>query len=48
MLETLPAGFEYVDTLPLATDEIKSGYNAENASGVLSGSEGIYKDSQRI
>ncbi|KKH49849.1 hypothetical protein EO95_18285 [Methanosarcina sp. 1.H.T.1A.1] len=44
-LETLPAGFEYVDTLPLSTDEIKSDYKAENVSGVLNGSEGIYKDS---
>ena len=44
-LETLPAGFEYIDTIPLTTDEIKSGYNADNVSGVLNGSEGIYKDS---
>jgi len=44
-LETLPAGFEYVDTLPLSTDEIKSEYKAENVSGVLNASEGIYKDS---
>ncbi|AKB27458.1 hypothetical protein MSSIT_0739 [Methanosarcina siciliae T4/M] len=44
-LETLPAGFEYVDTIPLSTDEIKSDYNAENVSGVLNVSEGIYKDS---
>ncbi|WP_440945701.1 hypothetical protein ACSAZL_16570 [Methanosarcina sp. T3] len=44
-LETLPAGFEYVDTVLLSTDEIKSDYNAENVSGVLNVSEGIYKDS---
>jgi len=44
-LETLPAGFEYIDTLPLSTDEIKSDYNAEDVSGVLNVSEGIYKDS---
>ncbi|KKG13560.1 hypothetical protein EO98_05510 [Methanosarcina sp. 2.H.T.1A.6] len=44
-LETLPAGFEYVDTLLLPTDETKSDYKAENVSGVLNVSEGIYKDS---
>jgi len=44
-LETLPSGFEYVDTIPLSTDETKSDYNAENVSGVLNVSEGIYKDS---
>jgi len=44
-LETLPAGFEYVDTIPLSTDETKSSYKAENVSGVLNVSEGIYKDS---
>lgn len=42
-LETLPAGFEYVATLPLPTDAIKSDYKAENASGILGGSEGLYK-----
>ncbi|AAM04269.1 hypothetical protein [Methanosarcina acetivorans] len=44
-LETLPAGFEYVDTISLSTDEIKSDYDAENVSGVLNVSEGVYKDS---
>lgn len=44
-LETLPAGFEYVDTISLSTDEIKSDYNAENVSEVFNVSEGIYKDS---
>jgi hypothetical protein len=44
-LETLPAGFEYVDTIPLSTDEIKSGYKADNISGIITGSEGIYRDS---
>jgi len=43
MLETLPAGFEYVGTLPLSIDDIKSDYKAENASGILGGSEGLYK-----
>jgi hypothetical protein len=44
-LETLPAGFEYIDTLSLSIDDIKSDYKAENVSGILEGSEGIYKDS---
>lgn len=44
-LETLPAGFEHVITLPLITDEIKSNYNAENVSGILEGSEGVYNGS---
>ncbi len=46
-LETLPAGFEYVDTIPLSTDEIKIDYEAQNVSGILTGSEGIYKDSNK-
>lgn len=44
-IETLPAGFEYVDTISLSTDEIKGTYEAENVTGILSGSEGIYRDS---
>ena len=44
-IENLPAGFEYIDTIPLSTDEIKSTYEAENVTGILSGSEGIYRDS---
>lgn len=44
-LETLPAGFEYIDTIQLSPDEVKSTYKAENVSGVLNVSEGIYKDS---
>ena len=44
-LETLPAGFEYVITLPLTTDEINSNYKTENVSGILEGSEGVYKGS---
>lgn len=44
-LKTLPAGFEYIDTIPLSTDEVKSSYNADNVSGILNSSEGIYKDS---
>lgn len=44
-LDTLPAGFEYIDTLSLSTDNIKSDYNAENVSGIVGGSEGVYRDS---
>ncbi|WP_410508873.1 hypothetical protein RSJ42_00920 [Methanosarcina hadiensis] len=44
-IENFPAGFEYIDTIPLSTDEIKSTYEAENVTGILSGSEGIYRDS---
>jgi predicted small secreted protein len=44
-LETLPAGFEYIDTIQLSPDEAKINYKAENVSGVLNVSEGIYKDS---
>jgi hypothetical protein len=44
-LETLPAGFEYYDTIQLSTDEIKSSYEAENVTGIITGSEGIYRDS---
>lgn len=46
-LESLPAGFEYIDTIPLSIDETKSDYKAENVSGVLNVSEGIYKDSNK-
>lgn len=46
-LETPPAGFEYVDTIPLSTDEIKNDYKADNVSGILNGSEGIYRDSNK-
>lgn len=46
-LENLPAGFEYIDTIPLSTDEIKSTYEAENVTGILAGSEGIYRDSNQ-
>jgi hypothetical protein len=44
-IENLPAGFEYVGNLSLSADEIKSDYKAENVSGILGGSEGIYKGS---
>ena len=41
-LENLPEGFEYVGSLPLNETDIKDSYNAENVSGILGGSEGIY------
>lgn len=44
-LETLPAGFEYVITLPLTTEQIGIDYKAENVSGILEGSEGVYRGS---
>lgn len=44
-IKTLPAGFEYVGSLSLSTDEIKTNYKAENVSGILGGSEGLYKGS---
>jgi hypothetical protein len=44
-LETVPAGFEYVITLPLISEEINRSYNTENVSGILEGSEGVYKGS---
>lgn len=46
-VENLPADFEYVGTLPLSVDQIKSDYKAENVTGILEGSEGIYKDSNK-
>jgi hypothetical protein len=44
-IKNLPAGFEYVGNLSLSTDEIKNNYNVENVSGILGGSEGLYKGS---
>jgi hypothetical protein len=46
-LKTVPANFSYDVTLPLTIDEIKSGYKAENVSGILEGSEGHYNDSNK-
>lgn len=46
-LDSVPAGFEYVDTIPLRIDETLNDYKAENVSGVLNVSEGIYKDSNK-
>jgi hypothetical protein len=43
-LESLPAGFEYVGSVPpLNAADIKIDYNAENVSEVVGGSEGLYK-----
>jgi hypothetical protein len=44
-LKTLPAGFAYFGNFSLSTSEIKSSYKAENVSGILAGSEGLYKGS---
>ncbi|MDI9394276.1 MAG: DUF4367 domain-containing protein [Euryarchaeota archaeon] len=44
-LKSLPEGFEYIATIPLSIEETKSDYKAENVSGILNVSEGIYKDS---
>ena len=42
-IENLPAGFEYIGSLPLNETDIKNDYNAENVSGIIGGSEGMYK-----
>ena len=42
-IENLPAGFEYVASIPLNSSDIKIDYNAENVSEVVGGSEGLYK-----
>lgn len=42
-LENLPEGFEYLGSLPLNETDIKDDYNAENVSGIIEGSEGMYK-----
>jgi hypothetical protein len=44
-IKNLPAGFEYVGSPSLSVDEIKTNYKAENVSGILGGSEGLYKSS---
>jgi hypothetical protein len=43
---SLPDSFEYVASLPLSVDKIKSDYKAENVSGILEGAEGIYKSNE--
>ncbi len=42
-LENLPAGFEYVGSIPLNETDIIDDYNAENVSGIVGGSEGMYR-----
>jgi len=42
-LDPVPAGFEYLASLSLSADDIKQDYEAENVSGILGGSEGMYK-----
>ena len=44
-IKNLPIGFEYVGNLSLSKGDIKNSYKAENVSGILGGSEGIYKGS---
>jgi hypothetical protein len=44
-IKNLPAGFEYVGNHSLSPDEIKINYNVGNVSGILGGSEGLYKGS---
>ena len=46
-IKNLPAGFVYLGNRSLSTSEINNTYNAENVSGVLGGSEGIYQDSNK-
>jgi hypothetical protein len=46
-IENLPSGFEYIGNISLPTDKIKSDYKAENVSGILGGSEGIYEGSNK-
>lgn len=42
-IENLPAGFEYVASIPLNSSDIRIDYNADNVSEVVGGSEGLYK-----
>lgn len=42
-IENLPEGYEYIGSLPLDETDIKGDYNAENVSGIVGGSEGMYK-----
>ena len=44
-IKNLPIGFEYVGNLSLSIRDIKSNYKVENVSGILGGSEGLYKGS---
>lgn len=42
-VDPVPSGFEYLATLPLSVADIKQDYEADNVSGILGGSEGMYK-----
>jgi len=42
-IDPAPAGFEYLASLSLSAEDIKQDYEAENVSGILGGSEGMYK-----
>ncbi len=44
-IKNLPTGFKYVGNLSLSTGDIKNNYKAENVSGILRGSEKLYKGS---
>jgi hypothetical protein len=46
-IKNLPAGFEYVSNPPLSADRVKIIYNVEDISGILGGSEGLYKYSNK-
>ena len=46
-IKNLPIGFEYVGNFSFSIDDIKSNYKAENVSGILRGSEGLYKGSNK-
>jgi len=44
-VDPVPSGFEYLASLPLSVADIKQDYEADNVSGILGGSEGMYKHS---
>lgn len=44
-IKNLPIGFEYVGNILLSKGDIKNNYKAENVSGILGGSKGLYKGS---
>jgi hypothetical protein len=46
-IKNLPIGFEYVGNFSFSIGDIKSNYKAENVSGILRGSEGLYQGSNK-
>jgi hypothetical protein len=40
------SGFEYIGSVPLNENDIKGNYNAENISGIIGGSEALYKHNE--